>query len=114
MFFASAMSNFGVELFLKQFIDFAARPGAAPTRSGAPVVPTSTQFTGLIFKLQANMDPKHRDKVAFVRVVSGEWWGSSGRTETCLAYINSQSLQMGLCRNESQHSCICQASLKKG
>ncbi|GAX79462.1 hypothetical protein CEUSTIGMA_g6903.t1 [Chlamydomonas eustigma] len=73
MFFASAMSNFGVELFLQQFVEYAARPGDAPTRSGSAVVPTNTQFTGLIFKLQANMDPKHRDKVAFVRVVSGKF-----------------------------------------
>ena len=71
MFFTSAMSNFGVELFLQQFIDFAARPGEAATRKGPAISPSSPQFTGLIFKLQANMDPKHRDKVAFVRVVSG-------------------------------------------
>jgi len=73
MFFASAMTNFGVELFLRQFIDLAARPGVAPTRSGPEVAPTQSQFTGLVFKLQANMDPKHRDKVAFVRVVSGKF-----------------------------------------
>ena len=45
--------------------------GEAIIRSGS-VAPTSTQFSGLVFKLQANMDPRHRDKVAFVRVVSGE------------------------------------------
>ncbi|KAL6747846.1 peptide-chain release factor [Haematococcus lacustris] len=73
MFFGSAQNNFGVELFLRAFIDCAARPGPALTRSGVSVTPTSCAFSGLVFKLQANMDPRHRDKVAFVRVVSGRF-----------------------------------------
>lgn len=56
--------------------------GTAPTRSGSAVDPTNEQFTGLIFKLQANMDPKHRDKVAFVRVVSGVQHSLQGSIET--------------------------------
>ncbi|KAG1657566.1 hypothetical protein FOA52_006766 [Chlamydomonas sp. UWO 241] len=73
MFFASAQSNFGVELFLKEFIDKARRPATATTRAGDDLPPTSPQFTGLVFKLQANMDPRHRDKIAYVRVVSGKF-----------------------------------------
>lgn len=73
VFFGSAMNNFGVELFLQSFIQLAERPAPAKTRSGVAVSPTSPNFTGLVFKLQANMDPKHRDKVAFVRVVSGKF-----------------------------------------
>ncbi|GIL80976.1 hypothetical protein Vretimale_9288 [Volvox reticuliferus] len=73
VFFGSAMNNFGVELFLQTFIQLASKPGPAQTRSGVAVAPTSPNFTGLVFKLQANMDPKHRDKVAFVRVVSGKF-----------------------------------------
>ncbi|GFR44773.1 hypothetical protein Agub_g6105 [Astrephomene gubernaculifera] len=92
VFFGSAMNNFGVELFLQTFIQLAAKPGPAPTRSGVAVSPTSPNFTGLVFKLQANMDPKHRDKVAFVRVVSGKFEkgmkvrvARSGRTVTLAA-----------------------------
>ncbi|GLI60750.1 hypothetical protein VaNZ11_002980 [Volvox africanus] len=74
VFFGSAMNNFGVELFLQTFIQLASKPaGPAQTRSGVAVSPSSPNFTGLVFKLQANMDPKHRDKVAFVRVVSGKF-----------------------------------------
>ncbi|KXZ46475.1 hypothetical protein GPECTOR_43g911 [Gonium pectorale] len=92
VFFGSAMNNFGVELFLQNFIEMAARPAPAQTRSGVVVSPTSPNFTGLVFKLQANMDPKHRDKVAFVRVVSGKFEkgmkvrvARSGRTVTLAA-----------------------------
>lgn len=53
MFFGSAMTNFGVETFLRTFIDEAAPPGEQATRSGKELEPTSTNFTGLVFKLQA-------------------------------------------------------------
>jgi len=70
VFFGSAMTNFGVELFLKAFLDYALKP--APHSSTIGVVPpTYPEFSGFVFKLQANMDPKHRDRVAFVRVCSG-------------------------------------------
>ncbi len=70
--FGSAMTNFGVELFLKTFLDFAAAPGAHESSQG-PIEPTHPEFTGFVFKLQANMDPKHRDRLAFVRVCSGKF-----------------------------------------
>jgi peptide chain release factor 3 len=72
VFFGSAMTNFGVELFLKNFLDFALKPGIHSSSVG-DIPPTYPEFTGFIFKLQANMDPKHRDRVAFVRVCTGKF-----------------------------------------
>ncbi|HMF28476.1 MAG TPA: EF-Tu/IF-2/RF-3 family GTPase, partial [Candidatus Cybelea sp.] len=68
VFFGSAVTNFGVELFLDAFVEMAPAPG---TRAG--VDPSDGAFTGFVFKIQANMDPRHRDRVAFVRVCSGEF-----------------------------------------
>jgi peptide chain release factor 3 len=72
IFFGSAMTNFGVELFLDAFLDYAMKPGAYSSTLG-PIEPTHEDFTGFVFKLQANMDPKHRDRVAFVRVCTGKF-----------------------------------------
>jgi peptide chain release factor 3 len=68
VFFGSAVTNFGVQLFLDEFVEMAPAPSQ---RSG--VDPASDEFTGFVFKIQANMDPRHRDRVAFVRVCSGEF-----------------------------------------
>lgn len=72
VFFGSAMNNFGVELFLQSFLEYAAKPEAYNSSIGE-VSPTYPEFTGFIFKLQANMDPKHRDRIAFMRVCSGKF-----------------------------------------
>ncbi|MEO1519242.1 MAG: peptide chain release factor 3 [Cyanobacteria bacterium J06633_2] len=72
VFFGSAMTNFGVELFLKSFLDYALKPTGRRSTEGE-ISPTYPDFTGFVFKLQANMDPKHRDSVAFVRVCSGKF-----------------------------------------
>jgi len=72
IFFGSAMTNFGVELFLNAFLDYALKPVAYRSTQG-PISPTEENFSGFVFKLQANMDPKHRDRVAFVRVCSGRF-----------------------------------------
>jgi peptide chain release factor 3 len=72
LFFGSAMTNFGVELFLESFLDFGLKPGAYHSNLGQ-IDPTQESFSGFVFKLQANMDPKHRDRVAFVRVCSGKF-----------------------------------------
>lgn len=72
VFFGSAMTNFGVELFLESFLDYALKPGARRSTRGT-IEPTYPEFSGFVFKLQANMDPKHRDRVAFVRVCSGKF-----------------------------------------
>jgi peptide chain release factor 3 len=68
VFFGSAVTNFGVQLFLDEFVEIAPPPSP---RSG--VEPADAAFTGFVFKIQANMDPRHRDRVAFVRVCSGEF-----------------------------------------
>ncbi|MDJ0581425.1 peptide chain release factor 3 [Crocosphaera sp.] len=72
IFFGSAMTNFGVQLFLEAFLEYALKPEGRNSSVGV-VDPTHPEFTGFVFKLQANMDPKHRDRVAFVRVCTGKF-----------------------------------------
>lgn len=72
IFFGSAMTNFGVKLFLKAFLDYALKPQGRLSSLGE-IPPTYPEFSGFVFKLQANMDPKHRDRVAFVRVCTGKF-----------------------------------------
>jgi peptide chain release factor 3 len=72
VFFGSAMTNFGVQLFLDSFLDYALKPASRASTLG-DIPPTKEEFTGFVFKLQANMDPKHRDRIAFVRVCSGKF-----------------------------------------
>ncbi|MBF2005603.1 MAG: peptide chain release factor 3 [Chlorogloeopsis fritschii C42_A2020_084] len=72
VFFGSAMTNFGVELFLHYFLQYALKPGSHSSSVGE-VAPTYPDFSGFVFKLQANMDPKHRDRVAFIRVCTGRF-----------------------------------------
>jgi peptide chain release factor 3 len=77
VFFGSAVTNFGVALFLDGFLEMAPTPAARlARRNGAapePVSPTSDEFSGFVFKIQANMDPRHRDRVAFLRICSGRF-----------------------------------------
>ncbi|MCB0422504.1 MAG: peptide chain release factor 3 [Bdellovibrionales bacterium] len=70
MTFGSAKFNWGVDLLLKLFAEHAPGPGTYLAEEG-PVDPYSQKFSGFIFKVQANMDRKHRDRVAFCRVCSG-------------------------------------------
>jgi peptide chain release factor 3 len=70
--FASAATNYGIEPFLDAFLTLAPPPG--PRRSShGPVPPDGEHFSGQVFKIQANLNPKHRDRVAFVRVCSGRF-----------------------------------------
>jgi peptide chain release factor 3 len=71
-FFGSALTNFGVEPFLRSFLRLAPPPAPRETSSGT-VRPEDPHFTEFVFKIQANMDPKHRDRIAFVRVCSGRF-----------------------------------------
>ncbi|CAM3975793.1 peptide chain release factor 3 [Alkalicoccus chagannorensis] len=72
VFFGSALANFGVQSFLDHFVNLAADP--QPRRaSGEFIEPGSDKFTGFIFKIQANMNPNHRDRIAFLRVCSGQF-----------------------------------------
>jgi peptide chain release factor 3 len=70
MFFGSALTNFGVLPFLERYIEIAPPPGARSSDQGV-IEPTRSEFSGFVFKIQANMDPGHRDRVAFLRVCSG-------------------------------------------
>ena len=72
VFFGSAMTNFGVRPFLDAFLELAQRPAARPSSAGV-IEPIRPGFSGFVFKLQANMDPRHRDRVAFVRVCCGKF-----------------------------------------
>jgi len=72
VFFGSAINNFGVKELLDAFVEYAPPPRPRPTRE-RPVEPAEPKFTGFVFKIQANMDPAHRDRVAFLRVCSGSY-----------------------------------------
>ncbi len=72
VFFGSAISNFGVRELLDEFVAHA--PAPQPHESEQrDVNPTESALTGFVFKIQANMDPAHRDRIAFMRIVSGEY-----------------------------------------
>jgi peptide chain release factor 3 len=72
VFFGSAVNNFGVQLLLDAFLEMA--PGPRPrSAEGRVIEPAGEGFSGFIFKIQANMDPKHRDRLAFVRICSGRF-----------------------------------------
>jgi peptide chain release factor 3 len=72
VFFGSAVNNFGVQLLLDAFLELAPSPRARSINDRV-IAPEGAGFSGFIFKIQANMDPKHRDRLAFVRVCSGRF-----------------------------------------
>jgi len=72
VFFGSAMNNFGVQLLLDSFLERSAPPAGRHSNERL-VAPNDPAFSGFVFKIQANMDPKHRDRIAFVRVCSGKF-----------------------------------------
>lgn len=70
VFFGSAVNNFGVKELLDCFVEFA--PNPLPRKSAERIIkPDEEKFSGFIFKIHANIDPKHRDRIAFLRIVSG-------------------------------------------
>jgi len=116
MFFGSAMTNFGVQLFLDTFMDIGSPPIPRALDSGSSeraedfetgeiaedaetVDPASKEFTGFVFKLQANLDPKHRDRMAYVRVCSGSF---------------SKGLKVKHSRIKSSEMQLTQAQMIKG
>jgi peptide chain release factor 3 len=90
MFFGSASNNFGVEPFLRRFLALT-KPPAPRVADAGPIEPTSEKFTGFIFKIQANMNPAHRDRLAFMRICSGVFekgmnvWHEGSKKEIKLA-----------------------------
>jgi peptide chain release factor 3 len=72
MFFGSAMTNFGVQPFLEEFLTLAPQPGIRNSTAGE-IEPEGDKFSGFVFKIQANMNPTHRDRLAFIRICSGKF-----------------------------------------
>lgn len=72
VFFGSGINNFGVKELLDEFVNLAPAPGPRQTVS-RQVSPSEPQFSGFVFKIQANMDPAHRDRIAFLRICSGKF-----------------------------------------
>ncbi len=71
MFFGSAMTNFGVRSFLERFLELSPCPQSRLTREGDLIEPQEQNFSAFVFKIQANMNPAHRDRISFLRIVSG-------------------------------------------
>lgn len=72
VFFGSAITNFGVEPFLESFLEISQPPQPRASNQGS-IDPESEFFSGFIFKIQANMNPAHRDRIAFLRICSGKF-----------------------------------------
>lgn len=71
VFFGSGITNFGVQLLLDYFVKYGAKPQPRKSTTGELVDPASEDFSAFVFKVQANMNPKHRDRLTFIRVCSG-------------------------------------------
>ena len=72
VFFGSAVNNFGIQEMLDQFIEIAPKPKARETDQGE-IAADGNKFSGFVFKIHANLDPNHRDRIAFLRVCSGKF-----------------------------------------
>ena len=73
VFWGSALTNFGLDPFVDFVVNTAPPPTARTTEGGMQVDPEDERFSGFVFKIQANMNPRHRDRIAFMRVVSGRF-----------------------------------------
>jgi peptide chain release factor 3 len=101
-FFGSAANNFGVQLLLDRFLELS--PPPLPRKSDEQSIhPASKEFSAFVFKIQANMNPKHRDRIAFIRIVSGQFERDmdvfNTRTGEKVRLANSQRLFVGLVGN---------------
>ncbi|MGZ9585418.1 peptide chain release factor 3 [Paenibacillus marinisediminis] len=72
VFFGSAINNFGLQTFLENFLQLAPKPASRQATEGV-IEPTDEKFSGYVFKIQANMNPAHRDRIAFLRICSGKF-----------------------------------------
>lgn len=72
MFFGSAMTNFGVQNFLEEYLKLAPEPVGRNSSAGL-IAPDDEKFSAFVFKIQANMNPAHRDRLAFIRICSGKF-----------------------------------------
>ena len=72
VFFGSAVNNFGVKELLESFCEISPSPRGRESDSKM-IEPMDEKFSGFVFKIHANLDPKHRDRIAFLRIVSGKF-----------------------------------------
>ncbi|MCX7114743.1 MAG: peptide chain release factor 3 [Gammaproteobacteria bacterium] len=72
VYFGSAINNFGIQALLDDFVQYAPPPQSR-VATERTIEPTETPLTGFVFKIQANMDPQHRDRIAFLRICSGQF-----------------------------------------
>ena len=99
VFFGSAINNFGVREILNTLVELAPPPGSRKAIS-REVMPSETKFSAVVFKIQANMDPAHRDRVAFLRICSGHFQrgmrlkicrnGKEVRTNNALSFLSQR------------------------
>ncbi len=108
VFFGSALTNFGVETFLEQFVKIAPAPGEhiinETEESHETLAADNEEFSGFVFKIQANMNPAHRDRIAFVRIGSGQFekgidvtlarTGKSIRLNNATEFMSSERVQV--------------------
>lgn len=73
VYFGSASNNFGVQLLMDGFLEHSTPPTPRMSVKSGSIAPTHPAFSGFVFKIQANMDPQHRDRIAFIRIVSGKF-----------------------------------------
>ena len=73
MFFGSAMTNFGVQSFLEKFLEMSPEPQPRALQNGEIIEPSNDKFSAFVFKIQANMNPAHRDRISFMRICSGKF-----------------------------------------
>ena len=81
VFFGSALNSFGIQEMLDKFIEIAPEPGPRPTDERI-VLPNESKMSGFVFKIHANLDPRHRDRIAFMRIVSGKFDRNTFYTHT--------------------------------
>ena len=95
VFFGSAANNFGVQLLLQGFLELSYPPRAQKSTGGL-VAPEDARFSGFVFKIQSNMDPKHRDQIAFLRICSGKFERDmrvfNGRTQSPVRLSSSHKV----------------------
>ena len=94
VFFGSALSNFGLKELLDFYTQYAPGPQARKTET-REVLPSENKFSGFVFKIQANMDPKHHDRMAFLRICSGKYIAGKKyyqvRTKKQVNFSNAQT-----------------------
>ncbi len=99
LFFGSAMTNFGVQNFLEEFLRLAPPPAAHNSSKGI-IEPNTENFSAFVFKIQANMNPAHRDRLAFIRICSGKFTrGMSVRHERSGKTVKLAEPQQFLAQN---------------